>query len=383
MNIEIRKVASQKDLKKFIDFPFLLYSGNKFWCPPLRFDEISILDKRKNPAFEFCEAEYWMAYKDGKPVGRIAGIINPKANERWMEKLVRFGWIDFMDDPEISGTLIRTVEDWGREKGMTGIHGPLGFSDMDPEGMLIGGFDQMSNMSAIYNFPYYPVHMERLGFRKAVDWVQYDFTVPANVPEKIERMALLVAEKYNLRTLKAKRAKELQPYAGKVFQLLNKAFFDLYGFAPLSPKQVAIFIKQYFGFIRAEFVSIVLDSNDEIVAFGISLPSLTKAFQKAKGRLFPFGFLHILKAMKRNDTVTMYLVGVHPDYQAKGALSLVFRDLTQAYIDHGFKKAVTHPQLEANLKALAVWKNYEGKQNIRRRCWIKEIGGRKVRLSED
>ncbi|MCK9399307.1 MAG: hypothetical protein M0Q51_04860 [Bacteroidales bacterium] len=219
--IEIKQVNSLKELKKFVDFPFKLFKGNAFWVPPLKFDEINTLRKDRNPAFEFCEAEYWIAYCDGIPVGRIAGIINPIEIQRWNTRLVRFGWIDFIDDPEVSHALIETVKEWGKSKGMTGIHGPLGFNDMDAEGMLIEGFDEISSLSAIYNYPYYRDHMEKLGFRKATDFVQFEVKVPAEIPEKVERLTRIVLEKYNLRLLNAHKAKEIRPYAIKMFAVYS------------------------------------------------------------------------------------------------------------------------------------------------------------------
>ena len=372
-NTEVRKVSTRKDLKKFVDFPFSLFKGNQFWVPPLKFDEINTLRKDKNPAFDYCEAEYWLAYQNNIPVGRIAGIINRNENELWKTCLVRFGWIDFIDDEEVSRILIETVKEWGRSNGMTGVHGPLGFTDMDPEGMLIEGFDQISSLSAIYNFPYYQEHMERLGFRKSTDWVQLEIKVPAEIPEKVERMTRIVLQKYDLRLLKPRNAKEIRPYAIKMFTMYNDAFRELYGFTALTRKQMDAYTKQYFGFIRAEFVSLVLDSKDDVVGFGITMPSLSIALQKAKGKLFPFGFVYLLRAMRKNDTIHMYLVGVRPDYQGKGILALVYNELTKAYIDAGIKITRTHPQLAENFKAISIWKNYEGRINIRRRCWIKNL----------
>jgi len=371
--IEIRQVITLKDLKKFVDFPFQLFKGNTFWVPPLKFDEINTLRKDKNPAFDFCEAEYWIAYHDGIPVGRIAGIINPIEFQRWNTRLVRFGWIDFIDDPEVSHALIERVKEWGKSKGMTGIHGPLGFNDMDAEGMLIEGFDEISSLSAIYNYPYYRDHMEKLGFRKATDFVQFEVKVPAEIPEKVERLTRIVLEKYNLRLLNAHKAKEIRPYAIKMFAMYNDAFRDLYGFTALSQKQMDYYTKMYFGFIRPEFVSLVLDARDNVVGFGITMPSLALALQKAKGSLLPFGFIHLLRAIRKNDIVHMYLVGVRPDYQGKGILALVYHELTKAYIDAGIKLTRTHPQLEENLRAIAIWKNYESRLYIRRRCWIRDI----------
>ena len=371
--IELVKVATKKDLKRFIDFQNKLYKGNKFFCPQMQMDEMNTLSRGKNPAFEFCEAEYWLAYQGKEIVGRIAGIINHKANERWNEKLVRFGWIDFIDDLEVSQLLIETVLEWGRLKGMDGIHGPLGFSDMDNEGMLIKGFDELATLASIYNYPYYPVHMEKLGFTKAADWVQYEFEIPPTIPEKVERLSLLVQEKYKLRILKAKKSKDLLPYAPKMFQTLNAAFGELYGYTALTQKQVDMYIKAYFGFVRPEFISFVIDEHDDVVGFGVSLPSLTQALQKCNGKLFPFGFLYLLRAMKKNDTIDMYLNGVRPDYHAKGVNALYYNEMHRAYIKYGIKKAVTNPQLEDNAKALTIWKNFNGRQHLTRRCWIKHF----------
>ncbi|HTX87450.1 MAG TPA: hypothetical protein VMC08_00545 [Bacteroidales bacterium] len=371
MSLEIKKVESRKDLKRFIEFPLSLYRGNPYWCPPLLMDEYNTLRRDKNAAFEYCEAEYWLAYREGELVGRVAGIINPKANQYWNEPLVRFGWIDFIDDAEVSGALIRTVEEWGRSKGLKGIHGPLGFADMDREGMLVEGFEELSGMAVIYNYPYYPEHMVRMGFQKAADWLQYEFIIPPDIPEKVDRMARLVLEKYQLRVLQVKKAKELKPWARKMFVTLNEAYQVLYGYASISEQQMDAYTEQYFGFIRPEFVSIIIDEQDKVVAFGVSMPSLTRALQKCRGKLFPFGFLRLLRAIRRNDIIDMYLVGVRPDYQGKGVLALIYHDLHKAYLEHGVRKAVTSPQLEENLKAVTIWKNYVGRQHIRRRCWVK------------
>lgn len=371
--IELLKVTSKKELKRFIAFQNQLYKGNQFWCPPMRMDEMNTLSRDKNPAFDFCEAEYWIAYRGKEMVGRIAGIINHKANERWNEKMVRFGWIDFVDDQDVSRVLIDTVKEWGKSKGMQGIHGPLGFSDMDNEGMLIKGFDELATLASIYNYPYYVTHMEKLGFEKAADWVQYEFEIPPTIPEKVDRLSQLVQEKYKLRLIKAKKAKELLPYAPKMFRTLNEAFRDLYGYTALTQKQVDMYIKAYFSFVRPEFISFVVDEQDEVVGFGISLPSLTKALQKCDGKLFPFGFLYMLQAMRKNDTIDMYLNGVRPDYQSKGVNALYYNEMHRAYIKYGIKKAITNPQLEENAKALTIWKNFNGRQHLTRRCWIRHF----------
>jgi len=368
----LRQVSSGKELKKFVEFPFRLYQDNPYWCPPLNFDELNTLRKDKNPAFSYCEAAYWLVYRGSQPVGRIAGIINHKEVTQGHTKLVRFGWIDFIDDLEVSRLLIETVMEWGQGRGMTGIHGPLGFTDMDPEGMLTEGFDQISSLAAIYNFPYYNVHMQNLGFRKATDWVQFEIKVPAEIPAKVERMTRIVLQKYDLHLLKPRKAREIKPYAAKMFTMYNEAFRELYGFTALTREQMDNYTKQYFDFIRPEFVSMVLDSKDDVVGFGVTMPSLSLALQKAHGSLFPFGFIHLLRAMRKNDIIHMFLIGVRPDYQGKGVLALVYHELTRAYIDAGIKIARTHPQLEENFRAISIWKNYDGRVNIRRRCWIRE-----------
>ena len=371
-SIILERIQSVSGLKRFIDFQFRLYKGNPYWCPPLRMDELKTLRKDKNPAFEFCEAEYWMAWRGKTPVGRIAGILSHKANERWNERLVRFGWIDFIDDPEVSGLLIQTVSDWGKSKGMTGIHGPLGFSDMDNEGMLIDGFDQLAIMTSIYNHPYYRAHMEQMGFVKAADLVQYEFDIPP-IPEKFEKTKELVEQRYNVKVVRAKKSRELLPYARKMFRMLNDAYRDLYGFVALTEKQMDAYTKQYFGFIRPEFVSFIVDRKDDIVGFGISLPNLTYALQKSNGRLFPLGWWHLMKAIRKNEIIDMYLLGVHPDYHGKGVAALFFYEMHKAYLDFGIRKAISSPQLDDNIKALSIWKNFPGRKNVLRRVWIRHF----------
>ncbi|MDP4281862.1 MAG: hypothetical protein Q8867_06885 [Bacteroidota bacterium] len=371
MNIEIKRVETNSDLHRFIRFQHWLYKDNPYWCPPLRFDEFNTLSRKKNAAFEYCEAEYWLAYRDGKLAGRVAGIINSRANEYWKEPLVRFGWIDFIEDFEVAEALIRTVEEWGKSKGMQGIQGPLGFTDLDREGMLVEGFQERSTFSSLYNYPYYPQYIERMGFQKATDWLQMEFTIPKEIPDKVIRTSKLVTEKYNIRVLKVKKSKELIPWAPKLFRMMNDAFLVLYGFAPISEKQMEDYTKQYFGFVRPEFVCIIVDSKDDVLGFGVSMPSLTSALQKCNGKIFPFGFYHILKAIRKNKIIDMYLLGIRPDYQKKGILSLIYESLHKAYLKNGVELALTNPQLEENFNALTVWKNYPGRQNVRRRCFIK------------
>ncbi|MBN1650914.1 MAG: hypothetical protein JW857_06275 [Bacteroidales bacterium] len=373
-NLKIIEVKSSTDLKKFIAFPDKLYKGNKYRVPQLHSFEKSTLIESKNPAFEFCEAKYWLAYHDNTIVGRIAGIINRKTNEIWKEKNARFGWIDFIDDFEVSALLIKTVEQWAVENGMNAVHGPMGFSDMDLEGMLVDGFEEIATQATLYNYPYYPIHLEKLGYAKDVDWVQYEIKVPDQVPDKVKRIAAIVEKKYDLKVLRPKSGKDLLPYASGMFQALNESYKDLYGFVPLTEKQIAYYIKQYFSMINPKYVCFVLDKNsDEVVAFGVSVLSLSKALMKAKGKLFPFGFIPVLRALYKNDTVDMLLQGVKPKYHNKGIPAIFFNEMMQAYIDNGIQTAISSHALELNTSSLLLFKDYEYRQHLRRRCYIKHI----------
>ena len=370
--IQIQEVKSKSDLNRFISFPNKLYKGNKYRVPQLDMYEKKSLDHKKNPAFEFCEAKYWLAYIDNKIVGRIAGIINHKSNKIWNEKHIRFGWIDFIDDINVSASLIKTVENWGKSKGMSAIHGPLGFSDMDLEGMLVEGFDEIGTQATIYNYPYYPLHLEKLGYVKDVDWIQHDINIPKEVPERVKRITNLVLKKYELKILDAKKAKDILPYAKKMFQTLNEAFQHLYGYVPLTDKQIKQYTKDYFSAIDPKYVCFVLNKEDDVVGFGISILSLSKALQKANGKLFPFGFIHILKALKKNDTVDMLLQGVKPDYIKKGVAAVFYNKMMQAYIDNGINTAITSHILEGNNSSHQMFDAYDTRQHLRRRAYIKK-----------
>jgi len=371
-NIQIKEVKSNSDLNKFISFVDKLYKGNKYKVPQLHSFEKLALKKDKNPAFEFCEAKYWLAYKDDKIVGRIAGILNHKSNEIWNEKHIRFGWIDFIDDIEVSKALLKTVEDWGKENKMDAIHGPLGFTDMDLEGMLVEGFEELGTQATIYNYPYYPEHLEKLGYLKDADWVQHEIKIPDSIPERVKRITGMVQKKYNLRILDAKKPKDILPYAKKMFNTLNEAFSHLYGYVALTDKQIEKYTKDYFSMIDTRYVCFVLNEEDDVVGFGISLLSLSKALQKANGKLFPFGFIHILKDLKKNDTVDLLLQGVKPDYIKKGVAAIFYNKLMQAYIDTGVKTAITSHILEDNKNSHQMFNAYETRQHLRRRIYIKK-----------
>ena len=373
MNILIKEVKTKKELRKFVAFPYKLYKGNKYWIPPLKNDEFNILDKEKNPAFNFCDVKLWLAYENEEVVGRIAGIINYRYIEKWENKYARFGWIDFVDDENVSKALLETMEKWAKENGMEAVHGPLGFTDLDREGMLIEGFEELGTIATIYNYPYYSKHLEKYGYSKDVDWIEFEVRVPEKVPEKIERIANIVKKKYKLSALKTKSSKDLKPYTKEIFKVLNDAFEHLYGFVPLTEKQIENYIKQYIGIIPHKYISIILDESGKIAAFGITMPSLSKAFQKAKGRLLPFGSIHVLKALKHNNLVDLYLVAVRPDFQGKGINTLLFKDLIQTYIEHKIERAETNIELENNTKVQAQWKFFDRRQHKRRRCFIEHI----------
>lgn len=371
--LEIREVKTPGDLKKFIKFPHGLYSKNPFWVPPLFFDEINTLRKDKNPAFEYCDARYWLAYKDGRIAGRIAGIVNHRYIEKWGKKHVRFSWVDFIDDMEVSGLLFKTVEDWAKSMGMDAVHGPLGFCDLDREGMLIEGFEEMGMLITNYNYPYYPKHLEEFGYIKETDWVEFEIKVPDSIPERVERINDAVLKRLNLKILDARKPKDLLPYLTGVFELLNDAYKNLFGVVTLTDRQIEAYIKQYFSFVNVDYVRFILDADNKVAAFGIAMPSLSKAMRKSGGSLFPFGFIHVLRALKKNDRVDLYLVAVRPELQSKGINAMLLTEINKSAIKNGVKYAETGPELESNTKVQALWKHYETRQHKRRSCFIKEF----------
>ncbi len=376
MAIIIKKVSSKKELKTFIRFNYELYKGNPYSVPDLYDDMLNTFSSKKNAAFEFCEAEYFLAYKDNKVVGRVAAIINNRANQTWDKKEVRFGWIDFIDDEEVSSALLKAVEDWGKQKGMDTITGPLGFTDMDAEGMLIEGFDQLGTMATIYNYPYYPQHMEKLGFEKDADWVEFKLYVPDQLPEKFVRISEIILQKYKLKIKKLTR-KEIKEkhYGQKIFDLINEAYAPLYGFSKMTQGQIDQYVNTYLPLLDLRMVSIVETEDGELVAAGISMASLSKALQKAKGRMLPFGWFYLLKALfiKRPKVLDLLLVGVKPEYQSKGVNALLFYDLVPTFKKMGFVYGESNPELEENKKVQAQWSAFESVQHKRRRAFKKAI----------
>ena len=376
MSVTVRAIpATKKELSRYVQFGIDLYKGNPYFVPPLIFDDVNTLLPEKNPAFDFSEAQSFMAYRDGKPAGRITAIINRMLNEKTGRKEARFGFVDFVDDPEVSGALFKAAEDWSRERGMDDIIGPMGFSDMDHEGMLVEGFDEMGTMATIYNYPYYPAHMERMGYRKDTDWIEFRITIPERLPEKMERIAEIVLNKYDLRIKKFTSAKKIkEQYGEALFKLINEAYAELYGYSPLTDKQISYYIDMYLGFLKLDYVSIVVDRDDNLIGVGISMLSMTKALQKSQGKLFPFGWWHMLKALKgHNDVVDLMLIAVRPEYQSKGVNSLFFYDLCNLFIRDGVKYAETNLELEENIHVQSQWEYFERRQHRRRRAFRKKL----------
>ncbi len=373
MKITIRKVTNKKELKKFVKFPELLYKGSEFWIPPLRNDEYNLLERKKNPAFNHCEAEYFLAYRRDELVGRVAAIINKVSNEDWNIKTVRFGWMDFIDDIEVSKALLEAVATWGRERGMEHMKGPLGFTDLDKEGLLVDGFDKMPSITTIYNYPYYVEHFEKLGFVKDVDWLQSTFPLPEAVPSKLEKYNKIIKERYGLKIYKPTTDKELTKKGIEMFNVMNKSFSVLYEYSKLSDDQIIYYLNQYIPIIRKNLLCLILNSKDEVVAFAVTMPTLSRAFQKAKGRLFPFGIFHLLKAMKKADTLELYNIGIVPEYQNKGLHSLIFDYLQTNAVKYGIKNVVSNPQLETNNAVLSLFSPYKPVHYQRRRCYTVKL----------
>lgn len=376
MSLKIVEANDKSSKKKFIKFPIDLYKGNPYYVPSLIMDEMGTLDKDKNPAFDFCEQQLFLAYKDEKIVGRIAAIINHRSNEIWNQKTSRFGFVDFVDDEAVVKALFDAAENWAKSKGMDRIQGPMGFTDLDHEGLLVDGYDRISTVATIYNFPYYKEQIERIGYQKDVDWHEFMIPVPKAVPERHQRIADIVAKKYGLKLLKFENFKQITPYINKVFNLLNVAYAPLYGFVPLTPKQIDYYVKMYVPLLLWDIVSIIIkEETDEVVAFGIGAPSLSLALQKSRGRLFPLGWYHLLKALKlrNNKVIDLMLIGISPEYQGKGVNAMIFADLIPSAFRNGFKFAESNPELERNNKVASLWDGFDAEHHKTRRAYFKNL----------
>ena len=376
MSVEIKEVQSRRELREFVNFPEKLYRHNPYYVPPLEFDQMDTLDQKKGAAQEFCDSKLYLAYKDGKLAGRVAAIVNRLANKQWNHKEVRFGWYDFIDDREVSKVLMDKVEEFGRKYGMESVVGPLGFTDFDPEGLLIEGFDQLSTMALIYNYPYYVDHIEEMGFQKDADWIEYKIEVPKALPERVARMANIIEQRANVHVtpLTRKLIKE-KDYAHKIFKIINECYKNLYNFTVLPEKMADKYIGFYLKVLDLNYVSLVENDKDEIVAFGITMPSIVRALQRSRGKLFPFGWWYLAKSLffKREEGVEMLLVGVNPDYRNSGVNTLVQLDMFKKYTEAGVKWAETNAILETNIKNQGQFKEFDRECKKRRRSYIKPL----------
>ncbi len=374
--LEIRKIEpTRKELRKFVKFEIDLYKDHPYYVPPLVSDDVNTLDPNLNPAFDFNRHAYFMAYRDGRPVGRIAVFVNESLNKKQKKRDARFGWFAFEDDREVSAALLKAAEDWARSEGMNRLIGPLGLTDMDREGMLVEGFEELSTMATNYNYPYYPEHMEPAGYKKESDWVEFLLKVPEKVPERFDRIADIVKQKYDLRVLKYNsRSRIKREYGHAIFHLINTAYKDLYEYCELTERQIDYYIKIYLDLLNLDLVTLIVDRNGRLVGVGISLPSMSRALQKSHGEFLPFGWYHLLKGLKgKNDRVDLLLVAVHPEYQNKGVNSLLFQDLVPKYIKQGYIYAESNPEMETNAKVQSQWELFEPRQHRRRRSYAKKL----------
>ena len=376
--INIKEVKTDKDLKDFINFNYSLYEGNEYAVPELMADLLTTFSRTKNAAYDFSESRLFLAVDStGEVVGRVAAIINHKANETWGIRKVRFGWIDFVDDYQVSSSLINAVEQWGREKGMDSIQGPMGFTDMDHEGMLIEGFDELSTSATIYNYPYYQKHLEALGFEKEADWIEYSLKVPEKVPEKLMRIAEIVKQKYDLhlapRNISTKSF--LARYGSGFFSCVNEAFKPLFGYSEITERQKTEYLKMYSSLLDRNLISVVLDKDERVVGCGAAMPSMSRALQKSRGKMFPFGWWHLVKALKwkHSETADLLLAAVIPEYQGKGVNAIFVSDIVSQLIIGGYKQVESNVELETNSKIQSQWNYFEHRQHKRRRCYTKTL----------
>lgn len=370
-SIVIKACETVNDLKKFVQLPYELYSENAYWVPPIKADELKSLQKATNPAYANCEAQFWIAFKNNKVVGRIGAIINHDANAKTGEKMCRISRIEFIDDKEVSKQLLSTAEKWAKEKGMAGIHGPLGFTNLDHQAILIEGFDHLPSIASEYHLPYYKEHFEAAGYEKEMDWIEFRLKLEKEIPEKALKLNDMIQRRYNLKVVHFNSRDEMKAYAPKIFKLLNDAFSDLFSFVAMSEKLSQFYSEKYFNMLNPKFVKVIEDKDGNTIGFIISLPSLSTALQKAKGKLMPFGWYHITQALKKPKVVDLLLTGIHPDWQAQGVSALLITELQKVMMDHGVEYVETTGMIETNEKAINHWKNYDHIQHKRKRCFRK------------
>lgn len=372
-NIKVKQVLNSSDLELFIKFPMELYKGNPYYVPPLINEEKSIWVKEENPALQYSEAAQFLAYKGENIVGRIAVMINHKEEKELGIRKVRFGWLDFINDIEVSKSLINTAIEYAKSKGISKIEGPMGFTNLDKAGMLTKGFDKLATMIGIYNFDYYPKHMEQLGLVKEKEWVEFEINFPDTLPDKVEKFSRLIAEKYELELVKFKAKKDILPLVDSMFKLLDDTYKNLSTYTPITEEQIKHYKEKYFKFIDKDYIVCIKDKSGSLISFAITMPSYSKALQKAKGKLFPFGWWHLLNAGKKNDRANFYLIGIHPQYQKRGVTAIIFKEIYETFKKKGVKFLETNPELEENASIQALWQDYNPINHKRRRTYSLEI----------
>ena len=372
-DIKVKQVLNSSDLELFIKFPMELYKGNPYYVPPLINEEKSIWMKEENPALQYSEAAQFLAYKGENIVGRIAVMINHKEEKELEIRKVRFGWLDFIDDIEVSKSLINTAIEYAKSKGISKIEGPMGFTNLDKAGMLTKGFDKLATMIGIYNFDYYPKHMEQLGLVKEKEWVEFEINFPDTLPDKVEKFSRLIAEKYELELVKFKAKKDILPLVDSMFKLLDDTYKNLSTYTPITEEQIKHYKEKYFKFIDKDYIVCIKDKSGSLISFAITMPSYSKALQKAKGKLFPFGWWHLLNAGKKNDRANFYLIGIHPQYQKRGVTAIIFKEIYETFKKKGVKFLETNPELEENASIQALWQDYNPINHKRRRTYSLEI----------
>lgn len=375
-NIIVKEVTTRRELKRFVDFPNVLYKDNPNYVPGFFSDDVSDWDKNKNPAFEYCEAKCFLAYEDGKIVGRIGAILSHKSNATWNTERMRFSQVDFVDDFRVSTALFEAVEKYARDNGCKEVHGPLGFCDLDREGMLVEGFDRKSMFITYYNAPYYKDHLERLGYVKDTDWIEFRINVPASDDKEvvlIQRYAERIRRQGQYHVADLKKRSDYRPYVKKVFKLLNEAYAPLYGVVELTDKQIDKYAGKFIPLVNPDYACFVMDNDNNMVAFGVTVPSLSDALRSCRGRLFPYGWIPVLRALDKNDTVDLLLVAIKPELQGTPLITVIFDHFIESTKKNGILYAETGPQLETNSKIQAQWKFFEKEQHKRRRCYVKDI----------
>lgn len=371
MSVIIKACDSATDFRAFVQFPFDLYKGNAYWVPPMKNDEFNALQAHSNPAYKNCDARFWIALRGNKVVGRVGAIINKPSNEKTGEAMCRLSRIEFVDDPEVSALLFATAESWAKEKGMKGIHGPLGFTNLDHQAVLIEGFDHLPSIASEYHLSYYKKHFEAAAYEKEMDWVEFRLTLEKEIPEKALKLNDMIQRRYNLKVIHFSNRNEMKAYAQKIFDLLNTAFGDLFSFVKMDQELCDFYINKYFNILNPEFVKVIEDKDANVIGFIVSLPSLSVAMQKAGGKLFPFGWWHITQALKKPKVVDLLLTGIHPDWQAQGVSALLITELQKVMQKYGVEYVETTGMIETNEKAINHWKNYEHIQHKRKRCFRK------------